>query len=458
MKLLIKNGTIINADKSLKADVLIDGNKIVKIEKRLNPEIKPDKIIDANGYYIIPGGIDPHVHMHLPSPAGYSSDDFLTGSRAALYGGTTTIIDFVTPKKGQSLTKAIQLRKEEAKSCLTNYSFHVSPIEWRDSIEEEILECINNEGFKSFKVYMAYKDSIGLNDDVLLKVMKAVGRARGMVTVHCELGDDIEELKTKFASENKLSSKYHPLSRPANLEAGAVKKAIELANEANCPLYIVHVSAKESLKHITEAQKNGQEVFAETCPQYLLLNDSKYQGSFEQTAAYVMSPPLRKKEDNNALWEAMGEGSIKTIGTDHCPFTLNQKQRGKDDFRKIPNGAGGVEHRLSLLYTYGVLEGKITLNQFVALTSTNATKIFGMYPAKGIIDEGSDADIVVWNPEKENTISKNTHYQNCDLNIYESVKTLGNPEFIILGGNVILENGEIISKITNGQFLKTNLS
>lgn len=454
MKLLIKNGTIINADNSVKADVLIEDGKIIKIGNNLQGEITIDKIIDAKGCYIFPGGIDTHVHMHLPSPAGYSSDDFLTGSKAALHGGTTTIIDFVTPKKGQSLAQAIKLRKEEAKNCLTNYSFHVSPIEWRDSIEEEILDCINKEGFKSFKVYMAYKNSIGLNDDVLLKVMKAVGRAGGMVTAHCELGDDIEELRNKFASENKLSPKYHPLSRPANLEAGAVKKAIELANEANCPLYIVHVSAKESLKHITKAQKNGQKVFAETCPQYLLLDDSKYQGGFEQTAAYVMSPPLRKKEDNNALWEAMGEGSIKTIGTDHCPFTFNQKQRGKDDFRKIPNGAGGVEHRLSLLYTYGVLEGKITLNQFVALTSTNAAKIFGMYPAKGIITEGSDADIVVWNTEKENIISAQNHYSNCDLDIYEDVKTKGVPEVVVLNGNTVLKDEKLVNKINNGRLLK----
>jgi len=433
MKILIKNGIIINADSSQKADVLCIDGKIVEIGKNIKPNSAPEKTIDADGCYIFPGGIDPHVHMHLPSPAGYSSDDFFTGSNAALYGGTTTIIDFVTPKKGQLLAEAIELRKEEAKNCLTNYSFHVSPIEWRDSIEQEILDCINNEGFKSFKVYMAYKDSIGLNDDVLLKIMKAVGKAGGMVTAHCELGDDIEVLRNKFASENKLSLKYHPLSRPAKLEAKAVKKAIELAKKAKCPLYIVHVSTKDSLKYIAQAQKKGQQVFAETCPQYLLLDESKYQGSFDQTAVFVMSPPLRKKEDNEALWEAIRNGTIKTIGTDHCPFTLKQKEMGINDFRKIPSGAGGVEHRLALLYTFGVLTGKISMNQFVAFTSTNASKIFGMFPAKGIIAIGADADIVVWNPETRNTISTVTHHQNCDINIYEGIKTQGTPEFVIFG-------------------------
>lgn len=444
MGLLIKNGTIVNAESTQKADIFCNDGKIVEIEKNIRLNSTPDSTIDAAGCYIFPGGIDPHVHMHLPSPAGYSSDDFLIGSNAALHGGTTTIIDFVTPKKGQFLADAIALRKEEAQNCLSNYSFHVSPIEWRDSIEEEIINCINNIGLKSFKVYMAYKDSIGLNDDVLLKIMKAVGKAGGIVTAHCELGDDIEILRNKLASENKLSPKYHPLSRPAELEAKAVKKAIELAKKAECPLYIVHVSSKESLVYIEKAQKNGQKVLAETCPQYLLLDDAKYIGSFDQAAAYIMSPPLRKKEDSIALWEAIINGTIVTIGTDHCPFTLKQKRLGKYDFRKIPNGAGGVEHRLALLYTYGVLEGRITINHFVALTSTNAAKIFYMYPAKGVITVGSDADMVIWNPEIKNTISTVTHNQNSDLNIYEGIVTKGSPEFVIIDGNIIIEKGIMV--------------
>lgn len=455
MKLLIENGTIVNAVGSTKADVLCTDGKIVQIEKDIRPDPLPDKIIDAAGCYVMPGGIDPHVHMLLPSQSGFSSDDFLSGSKAALCGGTTTIIDFVTPKKGQSLTKAIDLRKKEAKDCLTNHSFHVSPIEWRDSMGDEIKNCIKN-GFGSFKVYMAYKDSIGIDDDVLFKVMEAVGKAGGMVTAHCELGDDIEELRNRFAHDKKLSPEYHPLSRPAELEARAVKKAIELAKEADCPLYIVHVSAKESLKYIREAQKNGQPVMAETCPQYLLLDDSKYMGDFQQTAPYIISPPLRKKEDNNALWEAIGDGTVQTVGTDHCPFTLKQKEAGINDFRKIPNGAGGVEHRLALLYTYGVLTGKISIDRFVALTSTNAAKIFGLFPAKGTIAVGSDADIVVWDPRTQNTISALTHHQNCDIGIYEGMKTTGVPKYAVKGGNIVVDAGEPISKMPQGGFLKTN--
>jgi len=456
MELLIKNGTIVNADNSLTADVLCKDGKIIRMEKGLQPDSRPDKIIDAYGCYVMPGGIDTHVHMHLPSPVGFSSDDFLSGSRAALYGGTTTILDFVTPKKGQMLADAIAQRKSEAVNCLTNYSFHVSPVEWRNSMEDEINSCVNKEGLRSFKVYMAYKDSIGLDDDVLFKVMKAVSKAEGMVTVHCELGDDIEKLRNKFAIENKLSPQYHSLSRPVKMEADAVKKAIELAKEADCPLYIVHVSAKASLKYIKEAQKSGQAVLAETCPQYLLLDDSKYDGDFNQVVPFIMSPPLRKVADNNALWEAIGNGIIQTVGTDHCPFTLEQKQTGKNDFRDIPNGAGGVEHRLALLFTYGVLPGKISLNSFVALTSTNAAKIFGLFPSKGSISIGSDADIIVWNPKKENTIFVKSHHQNCDINIYEGMKTVGASEFVISNGNIVLQNGEILSNIESGKFLETN--
>jgi dihydropyrimidinase len=455
MELLIKNGIIVNADSNLKADIICKDGKIQKIEENSILDFSPDKIIDAKGCFIIPGGIDPHVHMHLPTPAGFSSDDFYTGSKAALYGGTTTLIDFVTPQKRQSIASAIKQRKLEATNCLVNYSFHVSPVEWRDTMEEEILNCINKEGLKSFKVYMAYKSSIGLEDDVLFKVMKAVAKADGMVTVHCELGDDIEALRSEFINKNKLSPKYHPLSRPAKLESEAVRTIIEMAKEANCPLYIVHVSAKESLQHIRKAQESGQVVYAETCPQYLLLDDSLYLGSFQEAAPYVMSPPLRKKEDNEALWNAVRNGTIQTIGTDHCPFSLIQKETGITDFRKIANGAGGVEHRLALLYTFGVLTGKISMNEFVAFSSTNAAKIFGLYPAKGIIAVGADADIVIWNPEKENTISTKTHHQNCDINIFESAKTKGEPVFVLSKGEIVVENGNLNTNIQKGKFLKT---
>ena len=453
MNILIKNGTIVTSNQAFNSDIYISDGKITQIGNQLNISGSLNKTINAKGFYVFPGGIDPHVHMHLPTPSGYSSDDFESGSKAALFGGTTTLLDFVTTQKGQSLIDAFIDRKTEADKSLCNYSFHVSPIEWTNTTEQEIIDCIES-GITSFKVYMAYKDSIGLNDDDILKVMQAVGKAGGTVTLHCELGDEIDKLRNEIAEKGNSSPEFHPLSRPIYTESEAVKNAIEMANKANCPVYIVHTSCGDSIKHIKEAQKAGQQVYSETCPQYLLLNDSKYIGDFNVTSKYVMSPPLRKKEDQNALWESINKGIVKTIGTDHCPFTLEQKEQGINDFRKIPNGAGGVEHRMTLLFTYGILQNRINYNQFVDITSTQAAKIFGLYPQKGEVAVGSDADLLIWNPKTENTISVENHHQNCDLEIYEGAKTIGAPEIVISNGEVVVENGRLTDLHAIGKFLK----
>ena len=451
MELLIKNGTIINADRTAKADIFIKNGKIAFI--RANIDVHENvNLINAEGKFLIPGGVDPHVHMHLPVPGGFSSDDFYTGSRAAIFGGTTTLLDFVTPHKSQSLIEALHQRKLEAEESIIDYSFHVSPVDWHHGIEEEIAQCIA-EGISSFKVYLAYLDSIGLNSDVFEKVLKTVGRLGGMVTIHCETGKEIEEKRTEYFNKGFTQAEYHLLSRPSEAEADAVKKAISLAGKNNCPLYIVHVSAKESLVHIEKAKSAGQKVFAETCPQYLLLDDSRYVGTFEETSPYVMSPPLRKKEDNEALWEAINSGLIDTVGTDHCPFTLEQKYHGKDDFRKIPNGAGGVEHRLGLLYTYGVLADKISLNKWAELCCTNPANLFNLR-SKGKIAPGMDADIVIWDPEPENAISSQTHHQNTDLNIYEGFKTRGKAEAVIRNGEMVIENSEMLPELSKGSFIR----
>jgi dihydropyrimidinase len=450
--ILIKNGTIVTSTDHYKSDILIAGGLIYQIESNITTSYA-DRTIDAKGYYVFPGGVDPHVHMHLSTPSGYSSDDFFSGSVAALYGGTTTLLDFVTPKKGESLTDALRKRKEEAKSSVIDFSFHVTPVEWRDTTEQEIIDCIN-EGITSFKVYMAYKDTIGLNNSDLLRIMKVVGKTGKLVTVHCESGDKIEILRDKLFNEQHFEPVYHPLSRPAELEAAAVRKALYLARQAECQIYIVHVSAKQSLKHILDARCRGQKVFSETCPQYLLFDDSKYKGDFNHTAPYIISPPLRKMEDIEALWDAVSKGIINTIGTDHCTFNLFQKKDGLNDFRKIPNGAGGVEHRLELLYTYGVLEKRITINRMVDLFSTQPSKIFGLYPVKGDILKGSDADLVIWNPEPENTISVKTHHQNSDINIYEGIKTKGVAEYVLARGKIIIENGKLADSTVRGKFLK----
>lgn len=452
MNILIKNGAIVTSRNAFNADIYISDGQIVQIASAINVLEKVDRTIEAKGRFIYPGGIDPHVHMHLPTPTGFSADDFETGSKAALLGGTTTLLDFVTPQKGQSLIDALIDRKAEANQSLCDYSFHVSPVAWTKTTEQEIKDCIDS-GITSFKVYMAYKDSIGLNDDDIFRVMHAVGKHGGIVTLHCENGDEIEKLRNELANEGNLNPEFHPVSRPVHTESESVQMAIEMAKATQCPIYIVHTSASDSIQHIEKAQKEGFEVYSETCPQYLLLDESKYTGDFSNTSKYVMSPPLRKFADQLTLWNAISKGVVKTIGTDHCPFNLDQKLQGKDDFTKIPNGAGGVEHRMKLLFTYGVLQNRISYNQFVNITSTQAAKIFGLYPQKGEIAVGSDADLVIWNPKTENEISVDNHHQNCDLEIYEGFKTIGEPEIVIANGEIKVENSKLVSE-TKGKFLK----
>lgn len=451
MKILIKNGTVITSDTSSVSDILIQDGAVSLVGAGIS-EKDADRVIDAGGLYVFPGGVDPHVHMNLPVAAGYSSDDFLSGSRAALYGGTTCILDFVTPARGESLPGALKKRMKEAENSMIDYSFHVSPVEWRPTTGDEIMDCIRM-GVTSFKVYMAYKNTIGLSDDDLVKVMEFVGKAGGMVTVHCELGDRIEKLQDRYFFEGHTSAYYHALSRPSILEAKAVEKAVDMAGKAQCPLYIVHVSSGESLKYIMEAHSRSQRVYAETCPQYLLLDDSRYNGEFDQTAPYVISPPLRTADDGNALWDAIADGTISTIGTDHCPFAMEQKRAGISDFRKIPGGAGGVEHRLALLYTYGVLAGRISLNRMVELFTSGPAKMFGLYPRKGDINKGSDADLVIWNPDTENIISAKSHHQNCDTNIYEGIPVRGNADYVIAGGRIVIDGGKMTDRGKPGKYL-----
>jgi len=452
MKILIKSGTIVTSTEQYKSDILIQDGKIIRIDKHIS-ESHVDRIINAENQYIFPGGVDPHVHLFLPTPAGYSSDDFLSGGIAALYGGTTTIIDFVTPKKGQPLPDALNIRIDEAKNCPIDYSFHVSPVDWRPNSEKEIEQCIDM-GFPSFKIYLAYKESIGLDDESAYHVMKAVGKLSGMVTAHCELGDEVSTFRDFYFNQKMVSPLYHMLSRSSQLESIAVKRIIDIADQTNCSLYIVHVSAGDSLKHIHLAQQSGQPIFAETCPQYLLLDESKYYGEFEQTVKYVISPPLRKPEDSAYLWEGIKTNIIQTVGTDHCPFSFEQKSVGKDDFRKIPNGAGGIEHRLELLYTYGVLKDIISLNRMVDIFSTQPAKIFGLYPQKGEIAVGSDADIVVWNPNTESVISAKTHHSKADMSIYEDFSVKGKAQYVISKGIISIDNGMIVSDLPTGKLLR----
>ncbi|TVR42548.1 MAG: dihydropyrimidinase [Bacteroidia bacterium] len=454
--MLIRNAHIVNAFDEKQADILIRGRRIAKIGKNLPTEdMDVSAVIDASGMLVFPGGIDPHVHMHLPTAAGFSSDDFVSGSRAALMGGTTTMIDFVTPRRGMSLTEALRLRIDEAAGCLIDHSFHVSPVEWTPDTALQIRQCIA-AGFPSFKLYMAYKDAIGIDDGVMEKVMQTLADAGGMATAHCETGDEVDRLRDSLFASGHPEPSSHPLSRPPHAESDAVAKAIAIAEKTASPLYIVHVSSAGSIEHIRKAKEKGLPVMAEVCPHHLLLDESSYKASFEDAAPFVMSPPLRSEPHRKALWDALQTGIIDATGTDHCPFLMSQKEHGRADFRKIANGAGGVEHRLSLLYTFGVRAGIISLQQFVEVCSSGAAKIFGLYPQKGLIAEGSDADLVIWDPNAEETISVKTHHQNSDMNIYEGIRVYGKPVFVIAGGKTAVSHG-CLNEGLRGELLRRPL-
>jgi dihydropyrimidinase len=438
-QLLIINGTIINSDSTSKTDIAVSEGVITEIGK-LNPANFPDyQIIDAKGKYIFPGGIDPHVHLELPTPAGPSCDDFLSGSKAAIAGGTTFLVDFVTPSRGQSLMKALASRLKESNKCLVDYTLHMGITWYDETIPEQMEWCVNEVGIKSFKAYLAYKGSIGIEYGELEQVMKKAASLNAIVLVHCEEGDVIIENQKKFISEGKTEPLYHALSRPAEVESESVRKVIDFCRKTGCKTYIVHTSTAKSIEYVREAKKEGLPLFCETCPQYLLLDESVYSKPLPESLKYVISPPIRSKQDQAALWLAVADGTVDVISTDHCPFnTFGQKNIGINNFTKIPNGAGGIENRLTLLYTYGVLTKKISLQQFVGITSTNAARIFELYPQKGVIEVGSDADLVIWNPNPKSVISVETQLQKCDSNIYDGMAITGRAEFVVTRGEISL--------------------
>jgi len=451
--LLIKNGRIITPEKTFTGDILTIGKKIVAVGQNLHAPESRTQIVDASGLLVMPGGIDPHVHFELPVGNGIvSSDDFYSGSRAALAGGTTTIIDFVTPEPGQSLPDALAERQKLAEKSACDYGLHMSVTEWRPDIEKE-LEICAEKGATSVKVYMAYKETIGLEEDKLFKVMLAANKLGLVVLVHCEDGDRISETRDRFLAEEKRTPRYHPLSRPAACESDAIQRALHMAEEAGSQLYIVHISTAEGVAALHQARERGVSAHGETCPHYLLLDEEKYNLPPKEAVEYVMSPPLRNKRHQQPLWDALADGTLQSVGTDHCPFTLQQKFAGIADFTKIPNGVAGVEHRLSLLYTYGVKKNKISLPQFVNLVSTSPAKLFGLYPRKGTLLPGSDADIVLWDGNADETIFAKSMRQHCDHTIYEGWKISGKPSLVISGGRIRYDNGEFFVEPGDGAFL-----
>jgi len=438
--LLIRNGTIVTATDHYQADVFIKDEKITAIAATLDEGA--DRSIDASGCYLFPGGIDAHTHMELPFMGTFASDTFHTGTLAGLYGGTTTIVDFAIQTQGESLESAIQDWHRKADGhAVGDYAFHCAVTDFNQETRKEIPRIINELGINSFKTFMAYKGFLMIDDRQMFELMQELVKHGGIITTHAENGDLVDNLVQKFLAEGKTGPRYHVLSRPPMFEAEASGRVIDLAHQAQCPLYIVHMTCEESLARVRAATLRNQKVHVETCVQYLLLDDSLYfQDGFE-AAKFVMSPPLRKAKDQEALWAAINQNLVQHVATDHCPFCLNQKEMGIDDFSKIPNGAPGIEHRVELMYSEGVHQGRISLNKFVDVTSTGAAKIFGLFPRKGTIAVGSDADIIVFDPEVAHTISAETHHMMVDYSVYEGWEVQGKCRTTILRGTVVVDDG-----------------
>ncbi|MEZ4952274.1 MAG: dihydropyrimidinase [Saprospiraceae bacterium] len=452
MSLLIKGGRIITASDDYQADLYIKGEKIHSIGKNL--DVKAKHTIDADGLIIFPGGIDPHVHLDMPFMGTFSSDNYETGTLAALHGGTTMVIDFVLQTQGKSLRHALsEWQGRSDGNCYSDYSFHMAVTDFNEKTKKEIVEMIEQEGITSFKTFMAYKGALMIDDGQMVDLMQEVKKRGGMVTVHATNGDVIDKLIAKHRAEGKTSPLYHYLSQPEVTEAEASARFTDMADYTNVPAYIVHMTCEGAVNAIREATFRNQKVFGETCIQYLILDASLYEKDFEG-AKWVMSPPLRKKKDQTALWAAINQGLVQVVATDHCPFKWEQKLIGKNDFSKIPNGHPAIENRMELLWSEGVEKGKISPNKYVAVTSTNPAKIFGMFPQKGCIAPGSDADLVIFDPEEKHTISANTHHMNVDYSGYEGWEVTGKCKKVILRGKVAVDYGKVKIKKGYGEFVK----
>ena len=451
--LLIRNGIVITATDLYEGDVFIDGEKIAAIGSSL--QMSADRIIDAKRKYVLPGGIDVHTHLDMPFGGTTSGDDFESGTIAAAHGGTTSIVDFAIQYKGQTLHHAWEtwMKKAEGKAAI-DYGFHMIITDLSDQVEEE-MDALVRQGITSFKLFMAYPGVFMLDDASIFRALLRTGSNGGTICMHAENGGVIDVLVKKALAEGKTAPKYHALTRPARAEGEATHRAIALAEMADVPIYIVHLSAAEALEMVTEARDRGLPAFAETCPQYLFLSYDNYEEPGFNGAKYVMSPPLRPKETQERLWRGLAFNDLQAISTDHCPFCMKeQKTLGKNDFSKMPNGAPGIETRMSLVYDGGVRTGRISLNRFVELTSTSPAKIFGLFPRKGTIAPGSDADIVIFDPEKKMRLSQKTLHMNVDYNPYEGREVVGVTDTVISRGRVIIQGGKFVARAGSGSFIK----
>lgn len=456
MSILIKNGRVVTAVDDYYADVFIDGEQVALIGKNL--EVQADRVIDAQGKLVIPGGIDPHTHMDMPFGGTTSADDFESGTRAAAFGGTTTIIDFAIQTKGHSTLEGLETwhAKAEGQAAI-DYAFHMIVTDMPETRLKE-MSRLADEGVTSYKLFMAYPGVLYSDDATIFRAMRQAGQDGTMICMHAENGIVIDEIIKAAVAEGKTSPKYHALTRPTRMEAEGVHRAIAIAEVAQVPVYIVHLSSSDALNEVKRARDRGIHAFAETCPQYLFLDDSYYDQPNFEGAKYVMTPALRHKSNQDELWKGLQFGDLQTIATDHCPFCFSgQKELGRESFTQIPNGAPGVENRMSLVYNGGVVPGRISVNKFVELTSTAAAKTFGLFPKKGTIAIGSDADIVVFDPDRREVISVNnpkTHHMRVDYSTYEGFEVQGFSEVVISRGQIVVEDSEYKGRKGQGRFIK----
>src|SRR5947199_2234584 len=451
---VIRNATVVTATDTYRADVGISGDRVTAIATQL-PTENAGRIIDATGLLLIPGGIDVHTHLDMPFGGTTSADDFQTGTIAAAFGGTTTLIDFAIQYKGQTLRQAFDAWMKKAHDkAVTDYAFHCIITDLGSAQLEEMGQLIS-EGVSSFKLFMAYPGVFMLDDGSIFKAMRQAAKYGGMICMHAENGNAIDVLVQQALAEGKTAPKYHALTRPTTAEAEATSRAIALAGMAGSPVYIVHLSCNDALEKVREARDRGLPVYAETCPQYLYLSLEEMDAPGFEGAKYVFTPPLREKWHQEKLWNGLKNDHLQVVSTDHCPFCFKeQKELGKDDFTKIPNGGPGIEHRLSLVYAGGVGKKRFSVNRFVELVSTTPAKIFGLYPRKGTIAVGSDGDLVIFNPNREHTISAKTHHMRVDYSMFEGIKVKGMPDVVMSRGRVLVENDKFLGKAGSGNFLK----
>ncbi len=455
MNLLIRNGTVVSSRGERFENVLVKDGVIWSVG--LNVSCDDAKVIDATGCLVLPGGIDPHTHMELPQMGTVSSDTFTTGSIAALCGGTTTIIDFANQIRGESLRETIVRSLGQAKNKThCDYAFHVAITDGSESSLRDIEWLMTEHGVTSFKTFLAY-EALMLTEQQFRAVLRLVGKAHGIVTLHAEVGAIIKKNIAEALASGNCSPRFHRATHSVEAEAQATMLGLQWAAEEGCPLYVVHVSNAQAMQHILDAKMKGQKVFAETCPQYLLLDESLYEQDFDEAKKFVMSPPLRSAADRAMLWSALANDSVDTVGTDHCPFLLSQKDAGRNNFCKIPNGAPGIEERMSLLYSEGVAKGGMTLAQFRNVTSTRAAEIFGLAPKKGDVAVGGDADLVVFDPNCRWRILAKKQHMNVDYSCYEGYEVCGKTRDVVLRGNVVVRDGNPVLNKPLGQYLKRRI-